>query len=397
MKRKKKTTLVHYGTKRTHFSETSEPIFLTSGFVYETAQEAENAFSEKKKRFIYSRYGNPTVDIFEKRLASLEGAEKCWATSSGMSALFTILMSFLQNGDRVVAGRALFGSCHHILTKILPKFGIEIQLVDGTNINQWEEALSKKTKLVFFETPSNPCLEIIDIKKVSELAHRRGALVVVDNVFATPILQKPLELGADVVMYSATKHIDGHGRVIGGAILSDNKFSTKYIKPFIRNTGPSLSPFNAWVLLKGLETLDLRINQQVKNSELLVKYLEKQKLVSEIMYPYYKKSKSFKLAKSQMTAGGNILAFRLKSKSNNSTRCFSFLNNLKLIKISNNLGDNKTLIAHPYTTTHHKLNEKEKRCLRITKNLIRLSIGLEDSDDLINDFDNSFRKINRGN
>ncbi len=229
------------------------------------------------------------------------------------------------------------------------------------------------------------------------MAKKKGVLVVVDNVFATPLLQKPLKHGADLVMYSATKHMDGQGRVLGGAILGKRSHCDKFIKPFIRNTGPSLSPFNAWVLLKGLETLDLRINQQVKNSELLVKYLEKQKLVSEIMYPYYKKSKSFKLAKSQMTAGGNILAFRLKSKSNNSTRCFSFLNNLKLIKISNNLGDNKTLIAHPYTTTHHKLNEKEKRCLRITKNLIRLSIGLEDSDDLINDFDNSFRKINRGN
>ena len=394
MKRKKKTTLVHKGIERTQFSETSEPIFMTSGFVYESAQEAEKAFKEKRDRYVYSRYGNPTVSAFEEKLASLEEAEKCWATSSGMAALFAILMSYLVKGDRVVAGRALFGSCHYILTRILTNFGIDVELVDGQDLINWEQALKKKTKLVFFETPSNPCLEIVDIREVSELAHRSGALVVVDNVFATPILQKPMLLGADIVMYSATKHIDGQGRVIGGAILSSKSFSNKYLKPFIKNTGPSLSPINAWVLLKGLETIDLCINQQVSNSEKIIKYLEKQKFINQIFYPYNKKNKFYKLAKSQMTAGGNILSFTIKLKSNEEKlKSFKFLNNLKLIKISNNLGDSKSLITHPYTTTHHRLNQNEKRSLRITKNLIRLSVGLEDPNDLIEDIDNSFKKI----
>ena len=397
MKRKKNTRLVHEGINRTVFSETSEPIFLTSGFVYESAKEAEYAFKEKKKRYIYSRYGNPTINVFEERLASIEGAEKCWATSSGMSALFTILMSYLKKGDRVVAGRALFGSCHYILTNILPNFGIEVVLIDGQDLNLWERALKKKTKLVFFETPSNPCLEIIDIKKVSEMSHESGALVVVDNVFATPILQKPIDMGADVVMYSATKHIDGHGRVIGGAILSNKKFCDKYIQPFIKNTGPSLSPFNAWVLLKGLETLDLRINYQVNSTKKIIDYLADHEFVSELYYPYYKKSKSYNLAKSQMQAGGNILSFTIKCKSSlHKKKVFDLLDNLRLIKISNNLGDNKSLITHPYTTTHHRLNEKEKRSLRITKNLIRLSVGLEDTNDIIKDIDSSFNKVFRG-
>ena len=397
MKRKKNTRLVHEGIDRSAFSETSEPIFLTSGFVYESALEAEYAFKDKKKRYIYSRYGNPTISVFEERLASIEGAEKCWATSSGMSALFTILMSYLKKGDRVVAARALFGSCHYILTNILPNFGIEVLLIDGQDLNLWEKALKKKTKLVFFETPSNPCLEIIDIKKVSEMSHRSGALVVVDNVFATPILQKPIEMGADVVMYSATKHIDGHGRVVGGAILSNNKFCDKYIQPFIRNTGPSLSPFNAWVLLKGLETLDLRINYQVNSTKKIIDYLAEQEFVSELFYPFYKKNKSFNLAKSQMLAGGTILSFTINCKSSlHKKKVFDLLDNLKLIKISNNLGDNKSLITHPYTTTHHRLSEKEKRSLRITKNLIRLSVGLEDTSDIIKDIDSSFNKVFRG-
>lgn len=397
MKKKTSTILVKEGFERTKFSETSEPIFLTSGFTYNTAEEAEKAFKEEEKRFIYSRYGNPTVEVFEERLAELEGAEKCWATSSGMSALFTILMSYLKKGDRVVSGRALFGSCNYILTNILPQFGIDVELIDGKDLNKWESALKKKTKIVFFETPSNPCLEIIDIAKVSELAHKQGAIVVVDNVFATPILQKPLKFNADVVMYSATKHIDGHGRVIGGAILGKNKFCKKYIKPFIRNTGPSLSPFNAWVLLKGLETLELRINKQVDNSKKIINYLEKSKYVKEIFYPHYKKNSQLKLAKKQMSAGGNILSFEIKvDDSESKKKAFSFLNNLKLINISNNLGDNKSLITHPYTTTHHRLSEKEKRSLRITKNLIRLSIGLEDCDDLVTDIDTSLKKVFRG-
>ncbi len=374
--------------------ETSEPLFLTSGFVYKTAQEAEEAFKDKKERFLYSRFGNPTVTMLQDRLAAIEGAEVCWATSTGMSAVFTIFMSFLKSGDRVVAGRALFGSCHHVLTVILPKFGIEVELVDGKDLNSWEKALKKKTSMIFFETPSNPCLEIIDIKEVTKLAKKIGALVVVDNVFATPLLQKPIELGADLVMYSATKHIDGQGRVLGGAILGGKKYCNKFIKPFIRNTGPSISPFNAWVLIKGLETLELRIRQQVKNTKLIIDYLKNSKFISRIYYPFLEGSSQFKLAKKQMKDGGNIVSFEIASKKNEKKqKSFSFLNNLSLINISNNLGDTKSLITHPETTTHHRLNKKEKKELGITENLIRLSVGLEDPEDIISDIDNSLKNL----
>ncbi len=396
MKKKTSTKLIRGGINRTNFSETSEPLFLTSGFVYKTAQEAEKAFKEEKKRFLYSRFGNPTVEILQKKLALIEEAESCWLTSTGMSALFSIFMSYLKNGDRVVSARALFGSCHHIVTKILPRFGIEVELVDGTNLNQWELALKKKTNLVFFETPSNPCLDLVDIKEVSKLAHKSGALVVVDNVFATPILQKPLNYGADVVMYSATKHFDGHGRVLGGAILGSHSFCENIIKPFIRNTGPSISPFNAWVLLKGIETLELRIKQQTKSAKEIISFLEKNKNIKKIYYPTLKKSKQIKIAKQQMLDGGTIIAFEIKaSKKNEKKKSFEFLNKLKLIDISNNLGDSKTLITHPYTTTHHKLEQKEKMSLRITENLIRLSVGLEDVTDIISDIDNALKKSNK--
>ena len=387
------TNLIRGGLQRSNFSETSESLFLTSGFVYKTAEDAEKSFKEEKERFMYSRFGNPTVDTFQKRMALLEGAEACWATSSGMSALFTILMSCLKKGDRVVSARALFGSCHFIITEILPKFGIDIKLVDGANLNQWENALKKKTKVVFFETPSNPCLEIVDIKSVSKLAHKSGAKVIVDNVFATPILQKPLELGADIIMYSATKHIDGQGRVLGGAILSDEKFCKNVIKPFIRNTGPSISPFNAWVLLKGLETLDLRVKKQVENAKEILKFLRKNNYVNKIYYPFDESFNQLELAKKQMKDGGTILCFELLSKKRHEKETsFKFLNKLKLVDISNNLGDSKTLITHPYTTTHHRLSIKEKNKLGITKNLVRLSVGLEEVDDIINDIDSAIKK-----
>ncbi len=396
MKKKTSTKLIRGGINRTHFSETSEPLFLTSGFVYKTAQEAEKAFKEEKKRFLYSRFGNPTVEILQKKLALIEEAESCWLTSTGMSALFSILMSYLKSGDRVVSARALFGSCHYIITEILPRFGIEVELVDGTNLNEWELALKKKTKLVFFETPSNPCLDLVDIKEVSKLSHRSGALVVVDNVFATPILQKPLNLGADVVMYSATKHFDGQGRVLGGAILGSDRFCKNIIKPFIRNTGPSISPFNAWVLLKGIETLELRILQQIKNTKEIINFLTKNKNIKKIYYPTFKESKQIKIAKKQMLDGGTIIAFEIKSsKKNEKKKSFEFLNQLKLIDISNNLGDSKTLITHPYTTTHHRLGQKEKASLRITENLVRLSVGLEDVTDIIDDIENALKKSNK--
>ena len=344
---------------------------------------------------MYSRFGNPTVEIFQKKLALIEGAESCWATSTGMSAILTIFMSYLKNGDRLVAGRALFGSCHYIITEILPRFGIEIELVDGRDLNQWESALKKKTKIVFFETPSNPCLDLVDIKAVSNLAHLSGAIVVVDNVFATPVLQKPLNFNADVVMYSATKHIDGQGRVLGGAILGKENFCKNIIKPFIRNTGPSLSPFNAWVLLKSIDTLELRIRKQTENAKKTANFLENNKFVETVFYPMLEGFEQLNLAKKQMLDGGTIISFKLKTtKKNEKDLTFRFLNNLQLVEISNNLGDTKSLITHPETTTHHRLNQKEKMSLRITKNLVRLSVGLEDVDDIIEDIDYALKKAN---
>ena len=392
-KKKLSTKLIKGGINRSKFMETSDALFLTSGFIYESAEEAEKSFKEEKERFMYSRFGNPTVETFQKKMAMMEGAEDCWGTATGMAALFTIFMSYLKNGDRVVSSRALFGSCHYIVTQILPRFGIEVILVDGTDLNQWEKALKKKTNIVFFETPSNPCLDLVDIKEVSKLAHNAGALVVVDNVFATPILQKPLEHGADVVMYSATKHIDGQGRVLGGAILGSKKFCKDFVKPFIRNTGPSLSPFNAWILLKSIETLELRVKHQTKSAKNVVKYLKQSSKINRIYYPTDSNFRQKKITKKQMTDGGSIISFELKSLEKNKKKvAFSFLNKLKLIEISNNLGDSKTLVTHPYTTTHNKLTLDEKFSLRITKNLVRLSVGLEDSNDIIDDIDNALTK-----
>ena len=396
MKKKISTKLIRSGINQTQFMETSESLFLTSGFTYKTAKEAEQAFKEEKKRFMYSRFGNPTVEMLQRKLADIEGAEECWATASGMSAVFTIFMSYLKKGDRIVASRALFGSCHHILTVILPKFGIDVELIDGRSLESWEQALKKKTHMIFFETPSNPCLEIIDIENVVKLAKVKKVLVVVDNVFATPILQKPLKFGADVVMYSATKHIDGHGRVLGGAILGKRKYCQEFIKPFIRNTGPSISPFNAWILIKGLDTLELRINKQTENTKIIINYLEQSKFIEKIYYPHLASSSQFNLAKKQMSGGGNIVSFKIASKKNKGKcNAFSFLNNLSLISISNNLGDTKSLVTHPDTTTHHRLNKMEKKNLSISENLIRLSVGLEDPDDLINDIDNSLKKLKK--
>ena len=336
---------------------------------------------------MYSRFSNPTIETFEKKMAELEGAESCLATSTGMSAVFSIFMSQLKSGDRLVSSKALFGSCHYIITKILPNFGINVVMVDGHDNDQWKEALKIKTKLVFFETPSNPCLDLVDINSVSMMAHKVGAKVIVDNVFATPINQKPLELGADIIMYSATKHIDGQGRVLGGAILGKKKLCEEIIKPFIRNTGPSISPFNAWLLSKSLDTLELRVNQQNNNTKKIVSFLQAQNTVENLIYPWSKNFSQFRLAKKQMNSGGSIISFRLKKKNNLSEKktAFNFINKLKIIKISNNLGDCKSLVTHPYTTTHQKLEENEKRSLRITQNLIRLSIGLESSEDLIDD------------
>ncbi|MDA0305077.1 MAG: O-succinylhomoserine sulfhydrylase [Proteobacteria bacterium] len=379
------TKLVRGGTERSPFQETSEGLFLTSGYVYDSAEEAERAFTGDVQRYMYSRYANPTVTMFENRLALLEGAEYCVSTATGMAAAYAALTSQLKAGDRVVASRALFGSCHYIITQELPKFGIETVLVDGIDLDAWAEALEEKTQCVFLETPSNPALEIIDIKAVSELAHKAGALLIIDNVFATPILQKPLELGADIVMYSATKHIDGQGRTLGGAILTNNEdYFENLLKPFLRHTGPSLSPFNAWVLLKGLETLDLRVRRHVENAHVLAKFLEGRKQVTKVLYPGLGSHPQHELAMRQMTGGGTMVSFEVDGGKDGA---FRFLDGLGLIDISNNLGDAKSLITHPATTTHHRLSPEERMEIGISDGLVRLSVGLEDVEDLKEDLD----------
>ena len=385
------TRLVRGGTERSHFSETSEGLFLTSGYVYDSPEEAEAAFTGDVERYMYSRYGNPTVAMFEKRLALLEGAETCVSTSSGMAAVFAAMASQLQAGDRVVASRALFGSCLHIINEQLPRFGIESVLVDGTDLEQWKQALSKKTKCVFLESPSNPCLDVIDIPAVCDLAHEAGALVIVDNVFATAVLQHPLELGADIVMYSATKHIDGQGRTMGGAILTNNAdFVENSLVPFFRNTGPTLSPFNAWVLLKGLETLDLRVARQSENALGVAEFLSGHSAIAKVLYPGLESHPQHELAMSQMSQGGTIVSFEVDG---GKAAAFKFLNGLGLVDISNNLGDSKSLATHPSTTTHQKLMPEEKQSLGITEGLVRVSVGLEDVEDLKEDLDRALSKV----
>lgn len=379
------TQLVRGGTSRSPFEETSEAIFMTSGYVYPSAEEAELAFKGEKKRYIYSRYANPTLAMFEQRLALLEGTQYCVATSSGMSAVFAAIASQLKAGDRVVASRALFGSCLYIIADQLPKYGIETELVDGTDYDAWAKALSKPANLVFLETPSNPCLEIIDIAKVSELAHAAGAKVVVDNVFATPVLQRPIAFGADIVVYSATKHIDGQGRTLGGAILSnDQSFIEDHLTPWMRHTGPAMSPFNAWVLLKGLETLTVRVRQHCENALKVAQFLDAHPKIEKAIYPGLQSHPQHNLAASQMDGGSSLVAFEIKGGKKGS---FAFLNELNIVDISNNLGDTKSLITHPATTTHQRLSDEEKAGLGITPGLVRLSVGLEDADDLIDDLD----------
>ena len=377
-----RTQMVRGGLKRSQFQETSEAIFATSGYVYTTAEEAELAFKGQNSRFIYSRFSNPTVAMFEERLAALEGAPICRATASGMSAVFASIACYARAGDRVVAPRALFGSCLYILTDILPRYGIETVIIDGTDLKQWEQALSKPTRCVFLETPSNPTLEVVDLKAVSALAHGAGAKVIVDNVFATPILQKPRELGADVVVYSATKHIDGQGRVLGGAILGDGEYMEDHLRMFLRHTGPALSAFNAWVLLKGLETLELRVRQHCANGLEVARLLESRREVTRTLYPGLKSHPQYALAQAQMSGPGSVVAFEIAG---GKAGAFRFLNGLKLIDISNNLGDAKSLISHPATTTHQRLSEDERAHLGISPGMVRLSVGLEDVEDLKED------------
>ena len=379
------TQLVRGGTDRSAFDETCEGLFMTSGYVYSSAEEAERAFKGEEKRFIYSRYANPTVAMFEKRLALLEGAKLCHATASGMAAVYAALACQLRAGDRVVASRALFGSCHYIVTELLPTFGIETELVDGTDPGQWEKALSRPAQAVFLESPSNPTLEIIDLAAVAELSRSAGARLIVDNVFATPVLQRPMDLGADIVMYSATKHIDGQGRTMGGAILTnDEEYFEDLLTPFVRHTGPCISPFNAWIMLKGLETLDVRVRQHCRSTHAVADFLDGRDDVERVIFPGLKSHPQYELAKSQMDDSGTIVSFVIGGGRG---PVFRFLNALDLIDISNNLGDTKSLITHPATTTHQRLEPEERARMGIGDGLVRLSVGLEDVADITEDLD----------
>ncbi|HEY9548800.1 MAG TPA: O-succinylhomoserine sulfhydrylase [Kiloniellaceae bacterium] len=385
---RRQTEMVRGGLARSGFDETSEALYLTSGYIYANAEEAEAAFKGDIKRFQYSRYANPTVAMFEERLRLLEGAEACLSTASGMGAVFASLMAQLKAGDRVVASRALFGSCQYIIAELLPRFGIESRLIDGTDLGAWEEALAPGAQAVFLETPSNPTLEVIDIQAVSDLAHAAGAKVIVDNVFATPVLQRPLALGADIVVYSATKHIDGQGRTMGGAILCSEAFVKDHLQMFFRHTGPTLSPFNAWVMLKGLETLDLRVERHCANALAVAQHLEREVDVARVLYPGLPSHPQADLVKRQMQGGSTLVAFEVAG---GKAGAFRLMNALRLIDISNNLGDAKSLITHPATTTHQRLKPEARAELGIGDGLLRLSVGLEDPADVIEDLEQALR------
>ena len=388
------TLLVHGGTRRSQFGETSEAIYLTQGFVYPDAETAAARFSgntpEGEDAFIYARYGNPTVAMFEDRIAALEGAEAAFATASGMAAVHAALMCQLKAGDHVVAARALFGSCLYIVQTLCARFGIDVTLVDGTDLDQWRDAMRPETRLAFLETPSNPTLEIIDIHAVAEVAHEVGARLVVDNVFATPMFQRPLALGADVVVYSATKHIDGQGRCLGGVILGSERFIRDEVEPYVKHTGPALSPFNAWVLLKGLETLSLRVNAQTDRAEQLARWVSGHSKVVRALYPGLPEHTQHNLAATQTARPGNMLSMEIAGGQEGA---FRFLNALKIVRISNNLGDAKSLITHPTTTTHQRLEEDERLVLGITPGLVRLSVGLEAASDLQHDLDRALAAV----
>lgn len=390
----KKTNLVHAGNRRSQFNEVSEAIFLTQSFVYETAEDAEKRFASDLPNddFIYTRYGNPTIAMFEDKIAAIEGAEAAFATASGMAAVNGALMSMLSAGDHVVAARALFGSCLYILENILPSFGVRVTFVDGTDINQWKKAISQETKAVFFESISNPTLEVIDIKAVANIAKSVGALTVVDNVFTTPIFSNALSLGADLVVYSATKHIDGQGRTLGGVILGSEDYIRNTVEPFMKHTGGSMSPFTGWVLLKGLETLDLRVQAQSDSALKIAKSLIGHESISSVIYPGLEAHPQYDLCREQMKKGGTVIAFELLG---GKEAAFSLMNSLELVLISNNLGDAKSIITHPATTTHQRLSADRRQQLGITQGLLRLSVGLEDSKDLIKDLSSALGNLVR--
>ena len=382
------TKLIHAGRIRTNLDENAEALFLTSGFVYENAEMAEAVFTNQVQHFQYSRFANPTVSMLEQKLAAIEGAEVCRCTATGMAAVSSAMLAGLKAGDRVVAARALFGSCHWIVSTLLPQYGITTEFVDGADLAAWAKALATPAAMVLLETPSNPMLDMVDLRAVSDLAHAAGAIVVVDNVFATPLLQRPLEFGADVVVYSATKHMDGQGRVLGGAVLGPRKWMEEVFQPFFRNTGPALSPFNAWVILKGLETMALRVQAQSAAAEAIAGFLEARPEISRALYPTLASHPQRELAMRQMSAGGTMVTFELKG---GKAAAFALMNAFKIISISNNLGDTKSLATHPATTTHMRIGPQERARLGISDGTIRLSVGLEDPADLIEDLTQALR------
>jgi len=378
-----RTKMVHAGVRRSQYGEVSEGVFLTQGFVYDSAEQAEARFLEAgEDEFIYARYGNPTIAMFQDRIAALEGAEDAFATASGMAAVSGALCAMVNAGDHIVAARALFGSCLYVLEEVLSRFGVEVSFVDGTDLDQWRSAIRPSTKVVFFETVSNPTLEVIDIAAVSKLAHAAGAKVVVDNVFATPVFSKALRQGADVVVYSATKHIDGQGRMLGGVILGTQEFIRKTVEPYMKHTGGAMSPFTAWVMLKGLETIELRVRAQAQTAKAIADSLTGHEKLCRVIYPGHSSHPQHALTIAQMEQGGTVLAMDLEG---GKKAAFEFLNSLEIAIISNNLGDAKSIVTHPATTTHQRLPEDQKKALGITDGLIRFSAGLEHPDDLIDD------------
>ncbi len=390
------TLAVRGGLARSDFNETAEALYLTSGFVYGSAAEAEAAFAGDVDRFVYSRYGNPTVEVFAERLRLIEGAPACFATASGMAAVFTGLAALVRAGDRVVAARSLFGSCFVILDELLPRWGVSTEFVDGSDLEQWERALSTPAKAVFFESPSNPMQELVDVQAVCELAHAAGATVVVDNVFATPVLQRPMELGADVVVYSATKHIDGQGRTLGGAILGGTDYIHDDVQTLMRHTGPSMSPFNAWVLTKGLETLSMRVLHAQASALRLATWLEEQPGIASVRYPWLPSHPQHDLAHRQMSGGGTVVTFELAGPDGRvagKAAAFALLDALEVVDISNNLGDAKSLVTHPATTTHRRLGEQGRARVGISDGLVRLSVGLEDVRDLSDDLAQALSRL----
>lgn len=383
------TRLVHSGTLRSQYGETSEALFLTQGYVYDSAEQCEARFKGEDPGFIYSRYSNPTIAMFERRMIELEGAEAARSAATGMAAVTTAILAPLKAGDHLVASKALFGSCLYVVQDLLPRYGIETTLVDGLDLDQWQRALKSNTKTFFLESPTNPTLDVLDIPGIAEIAHKGGARLVVDNVFATPIWQSPLALGADVVVYSATKHIDGQGRCLGGIILSSEAFIAEHIHNFMRQTGPSISPFNAWVLLKGLETLGVRVRAQTDTAERIADVLASHPKISRLVFPGRADHPQAALVKRQMRGGSTLVGFEVKG---GKQAAFRVLNELKLAKISNNLGDAKSLVTHPATTTHQRLKPEDRAALGISEGFIRFSAGLEHADDLIEDLTAALEK-----